>query len=170
MNSQRCEEVTISDGKIDFTQFKGDHMDGHLQRQWWTKRDEDVIELIHEHMDEYNQCHSDEEKLEFIRELVREAMPYGDCHFQSDYDDIEFHNTFFTHVVDPTTPEQYLKDWEEVVFLEDYPYRYGTYSGTINLETLEVEDVCVDGDSSPCGGPNEIYIHVPSSILEKVWG
>jgi len=165
---KRCEEVVISDNKIHFTQFNSDRSGGHIQRMWWSKKDEDVISLIHENIDEYNECLNDEERIEFVRELVTDCLSYDEKSVYSDYDNISFYNDFFNYTVDSKTPKESFEDSEDVIFCEDYPYRYGTYSGIIDLHTLEILECETDGDHSPCGGADEIYVHIPLSLLKRV--
>ena len=96
---------------------------------------------------------TDKDKVELLKELGDDMFHCGgDKSRVSDYDTLSY--CIGSVGYEKVEELEKLEDYKEFCFVEDYPYRYGTYSGVYNLHTGEFEEFYCEGDSSPCGGPD----------------
>jgi len=165
---QECEEVEISNGVVTFTGYHADRNDYHTDRGWWCIPLEEVVDMIKNNYEEFSECETDEEKIEWLSEMGSEEFNCGGSKSRSsDYDTLSYN----IKSLDFQSVDESLEspdDYTEFCYIEDYPYRYGTYSGTYNMKTDKFEEFYCDGDSSPCGGPDYAGFNVTPYLLNML--
>ena len=163
----RCQEVIICDSVATFTGYDAGRDEYHGDRAIWWYPISVIITLMQDHLEDWNDCETDEERTELVQILVEDAIPYGDSSkCNSDYSTV-YYNTEFYNWKDPEE-EAYLKKQTDVCFIEVYPYRYGTYSGMYDMQSKDFIEFYSDGDHSPCGGPDELYALVPPNVIQTL--
>ena len=166
---KNSEEVTIQDGVAEFTGYNAERNDYHTDRAYWVIPFTDVVEMVKNHMEEFSECETDEERIQFLQELGGEEFNYGgNKSSTSDYDTLSYLIPSLGYEKEEELEK--LEDYTEFCYVEDYPYRYGTYSGVYNLKTEEIVEFYIDGDSSPCGGSDYSGFNVTPLLLEELMG
>jgi len=163
-----CDEVTLADGVATFTGFHAERDDYHVNRTYWVIPFDEVVETLKEYADEFGECQSDEERVEFLEELGKDIWACGGMESRiSDCDTLSYNikSVDYSYENESLPP---LKDYDEFCYVEDCPYRYGTYSGVYNLHTGEFDEFNCDGESSPCGGPDYAGFNVTPQLLVKL--
>ena len=163
--TQECDEVYEENDLIEFVNYSN-RENYHINREYKTYQFEDVIKLVHQFKEEYDECETDGQRLEFISDVLTGDGGGSLDSCDSDNTTISYTTPYWTHIVDDTPIESYMKGVDKVVWVEDYPYKGGVYSGTLNTKTLEVKEIEVE-ESSSCMGGEGLWI-VPPSILSEI--
>ena len=162
-----CEEVTISQGEVQFTGYNGNPGDYHVERGYWLIPFTLVIQMIKDHIDEWNECESDEDKMNWIKETGSDIFEFGggvsDIH---DYDTLSYNIDSLGYV--NTESVDNFDGFTDFYYIEDYPYDSGSYSGVYDIFGDEFVEFNHDPDSSPGPGPEYSGLVVNNYLLKKV--
>ena len=151
----RCEEVTISDGVASFYRYCATRNEYHLDMNYYAHTDKQVLARVKKHLERWQECETDEERIELINDLF--LLDTGDG---GDYDTVEYNTDYYTY-----TEEYWKSEFSRTTWVEIYPYRGGFYSGTILMDSLEVEEWRLEESGEPAGAAADSYVAVPDSVL-----
>ena len=146
---EKCEEVIISNGVASFTHYQAERDEYHGERNWWTYTIDAVLPMVKENLERWEECEDDEERAELICELAEEyGLEYGNSpHVRyADGEGPVYYSLNGYTWEDPVSHMDFAKGVKDLIFIEVYPYRYGCYTGEIDMATESITTIDIDGD------------------------